>query len=444
MTNFAIIFRYSVMDIKNVKLCRAKNVCWNLKEKRLEMSVGLYPHSTLPKQSDPYFTTLSGMRDNLFVVWFPHSFSTISKDLKIAWVEDKALLMKRYLPVNTMHLLHDEVLPGLATILHHKNLREANEDRLIVTLDDVGETQNDELLEWLGQLWRLNNLQASLRLRHGFAFHEHLDYICFNESYVGMDSPSTSWYQYGFENPQGPIKSSERSIVGKNVRTAVEWIKDELMGVESKLTESHVKDLQEILLGSGATSVLEESRPIISIITRSLTRLILNENELRARLEGAFPRARVQFIQQETMSIEDLVWEISNSVVLLGMHGALLSLSVFLPPKAVLIELFPFGIPAENYTPYRTLANLPHMDLKYAAWTNPHEAEPFNVGHPERPYTEGGLKAFTESYKQGILATKTVPVHQCCYSPFWLYRIFQDTRVDSDEIIRLIKSKIKE
>ena len=79
------------------------------------------------------------------------------------------------------------------------------------------------------------------------------------------------------------------------------------------------------------------------------------------------------------------------------------------------------------------------MKIKYAAWVNRREDEPFNVGHPERTIHSGGLKGFPESYQNGIKTIKTVPLHTCCYSPYWLYRIFQDTIVNSEEVIQLIK-----
>ena len=121
------------------------------------------------------------------------------------------------------------------------------------------------------------------------------------------------------------------------------------------------------------------------------------------------------------------------------MHGALLALSAFLPPKSILIELFPYAIPPENYTPYKTLSSLPSMNLRYSWWVNPTEQEPFNIGGR---VTDGISKGLPESYRSGVKATKTVPKHKCCYSPFWIYRIFQDTFVDSEAIINLIKKSL--
>jgi hypothetical protein len=34
----------------------------------------------------------------------------------------------------------------------------------------------------------------------------------------------------------------------------------------------------------------------------------------------------------------------------------------------VVIEMFPFAVPSEHYTPYKTMSELPGMDLIYRAW----------------------------------------------------------------------------
>lgn len=43
-----------------------------------------------------------------------------------------------------------------------------------------------------------------------------------------------------------------------------------------------------------------------------------------------------------------------------------------------------------------------------------------------------------------VINTLTVPQHVCCSSPYWLYRIYQDTFVTSSEIIALIQESLIE
>ena len=43
-----------------------------------------------------------------------------------------------------------------------------------------------------------------------------------------------------------------------------------------------------------------------------------------------------------------------------------------------------------------------------------------------------------------IISTKTVPQHLCCYNPYWLYRIYQDTILHINEITALIQDGLEE
>jgi len=107
-----------------------------------------------------------------------------------------------------------------------------------------------------------------------------------------------------------------------------------------------------------------------------------------------------------------------------------------------LIELYPFAVPAENYTPYRTLTTLKGMQLVYKAWENAHEEN--TVVYPDRPRLQGGIRHLPEEDQQKILNTKTVPKHTCCEDPYWLFRIYQDTTVHLEEILKLTEEAINE
>jgi len=60
--------------------------------------------------------------------------------------------------------------------------------------------------------------------------------------------------------------------------------------------------------------------------------------------------------------------KLGTCAVTVGMHGSILILNMFLPRNALSVELYPYAVPPENYTPYRTMAHLPGMELKYVAW----------------------------------------------------------------------------
>ena len=56
----------------------------------------------------------------------------------------------------------------------------------------------------------------------------------------------------------------------------------------------------------------------------------------------------------------------------------------------------------------------------------------------------GGLGHLPADEIAKVLDTKTVPQHLCCKSPYWLYRIYQDTEVDIPEIIKLVDEALEE
>ena len=127
--------------------------------------------------------------------------------------------------------------------------------------------------------------------------------------------------------------------------------------------------------------------------------------------------------------------------VVIGVHGATLTMIMFVRPGTVVIELFPFAVPSENYTPYRTLSNLPGMDLTYRAWENTHEEN--TVGHPEAGLWQGGLKHLSPQERDRVMKNNRVQEHLCCSDPNCLYRLFQDTRVKFKELLTLVSEAIR-
>lgn len=70
-------------------------------------------------------------------------------------------------------------------------------------------------------------------------------------------------------------------------------------------------------------------------------RKISNEHELLGTISNLFPGHNVKGVQLDLLSVEEQVRMASSTDVLIGMHGAGLSHTLFLPKHAALIELFP-------------------------------------------------------------------------------------------------------
>jgi protein O-mannose beta-1,4-N-acetylglucosaminyltransferase len=169
----------------------------------------------------------------------------------------------------------------------------------------------------------------------------------------------------------------------------------------------------------------------ISIFSRRHDRLIVNEDDLAAFLRKRF-RLEVKFVRNEDLTFAQQVPILRKTILAIGMHGSLLVMGMFMPPGALLIEMYPFAVPAANYTPYNSMCKLPGMNLAYESWTNTHQEA--NTSFPDRIAHYGGIKHLPPDEQEKIINTHTVPEHLCCSNPYWLFRIFQDTRVNLQEI----------
>jgi hypothetical protein len=56
----------------------------------------------------------------------------------------------------------------------------------------------------------------------------------------------------------------------------------------------------------------------------------------------------------------------------------------------------------------------------------------------------GGIVGLPAEEQEKIKNTKSVPPHFCCSNPYWLYRIFQDTRVHITEVLGIIQDALDE
>jgi protein O-mannose beta-1,4-N-acetylglucosaminyltransferase len=56
----------------------------------------------------------------------------------------------------------------------------------------------------------------------------------------------------------------------------------------------------------------------------------------------------------------------------------------------------------------------------------------------------GGIAHLTEQEQQIIRSNTGIPKHTCCDNPYWLYRIYQDTLVNVDEIITLLHQALED
>ena len=335
-------------------------------------------------------------------------------------VNQSSLIFKRFNPDNVMHVLHDDLLPVYHTLLMHAG----------IAAEDAAAPFDLQLVMMEG--WPPGPYMDLYQLLTSFKplllgdLVEGGRPVCFQEAYVGV-SKATTWYQYGFHQPQGPIPGA--SVTALEVRQFTDFIKTRL-GVEGR---SESLDVTESPAKSDAGTIV--------LFTRKFNRLILNELELTLSLAQEL-QMKVVTISIENHSLEHIIATVSRAAILISMHGSLLSLAMFLPPGAIVIELFPYAVNPNHYTPYKTLAELRGMGILYKAWRNTDPAK--TVTHPDSPWDTGGIAHLAESEQERIAASSEVPLHLCCRDPEWLFRIYQDTAVDVRAVIGLIRGAIAE
>ena len=97
-----------------------------------------------------------------------------------------------------------------------------------------------------------------------------------------------------------------------------------------------------------------------------ITRKILNEQSLISLAKATFPQFLVQAVQLDTLSMLQQLWLVSNTSILIGMHGAGLTHTLFQPLGGTTIELF-----NEDWGENRHLESLAVWSkMHYLTWRN--------------------------------------------------------------------------
>ena len=342
------------------------------------------------------------------------------EDSLVNIVEKQTFMFSRFHMGNIMHTLHDDILGLYHTMKQHaaRNTTEGLPEYASFSLDHYIQFYDDYPRATYSHLFELLT-DHPLRYKSDL-LQDRQQLTCFEEIIVG-NSKKTTWYQYGFFEPQGPIK--DKQVDGNHVRQAADFIKYRLGLVDSQ------------------AQPVPPQKQFLSVFSRTKNRIVLNEDDLLKSLSRQYDLTGT-FVRMEDMDFKTQVKTMMNTKVAVGMHGSILIMGMFLNPGSVLIECYPYAVPSENYTPYRTMAGLPGMDIAYRAWENKYEDA--NIMYPDRGSYEGGLTELSKEERQKVLDTKTVPSHLCCTSPYWLFRIYQDTKINVPEVSSLIREALKD
>lgn len=418
------------------RICRLQNFCFHFDTSKFIHIAPEFILKNIHNSTDRRFADMSSVDDHNTYYWhwetepvLPMKHHIVDKFVKhdmhyqVLWVSEPVHLVKRFFPVNLMHMFHDDLLSWQDVHRHiNPDIKE------LWFIDDYGrQTANHEILSW--------TIKPGVKVEHLLEYKGPKRMVCFSDATVGT-SKRLVWYQYGYRDKEGPV---ENSMTRGDLSDAFDWFRQR---ANSSISSQYYKQRDHIF------KQIKNGKPItnphqlqITVFTRAKTRLLLNTAELVADLEKAFGLP-VKQVGLEFMTVEQVIAEMSKTVVAVGMHGALLITTGFMPPGSVLIEAYPYAVPPSQYTPYRTLCTLLHHRYRY--WSSPHAEPPWTVGHPERGKFEGGLQHLSEEERQRVMALRWVPEHKCCYDAAWMYRVLQDTMVDTDDIVRLIREAVSD
>lgn len=442
------------------RVCRFRNLYYSAENERFFIirTNSSILHNLPPSTMREKVLESGSVNNHPWTVWSFDEVSPLSpafRNVPLRYETELHILYKRFHPLNIMHNLHDDAI----VLFHHlKQVVGGGDEKLkmpfgifnhrIQFIDPYGYTESSRPFQYLSEkplrMW--DYLNADKNVVTGF-----------RDAVVGAEK-LTTWYQYGFTEPQGPIKREENAgteaggsvvpwngkpVNGLHIREFAEWfcrrldipLDDDEVGVIGDVP------LHDAATAAGAALVEFGKSDIIVILSRRKNRLILNEQELSAALKRVYS-LDVVFVRNEDHTFEEQIKLMRRARVVISMHGSILIMAMFCRRGTVIVEMYPYAVPAENYTPYKTMAQLPGMDLVYRSWTNTHPEN--SIPHDDWDELVGGINHLPKEQQDHIRNNHTVPTHLCCTDPFWLYRIYQDTRIDIDELLVLINDGFTE
>ncbi|TPX43706.1 hypothetical protein SeMB42_g04629 [Synchytrium endobioticum] len=442
VTDVTLAAKWSVLPSSSVwcrgssrveRICKFRNLCYNPKVDawfivKTDRSIQSNVPSSRYMEGLVELTTI--VNHSVFF-WTFDEVSPIHPSLtnvRVRYETDPHYMFARLHPRNIMHQLHDDVL-GMYFLLKEyvgggsvqKDTPFSLDGHRIMMLDNYGFTDTTRVLQYLSD--------KPLRFK-GYLTHEANVITCFRDATLGI-SKVANWYQYGFTEPQGRIQG--KNVTGLHLREVAEWyitrigaeleqgepgpeaVSEGVSQAPYVSQETQVKGLRpsrEAGVVDGLTADTpvvvkrNDSSNVIVVVSRTLNRLILNEQDLANALSREFGMETF-FLRMEDMTFEEQVKLLRRARIVLGMHGSAMIMAMFCRRGTIVVELFPYAIPAENYTPYKSMCELHGMDLIYRAWENHHEDA--SVAYPGRQASYGGIVHLPKEEQEKVALTRKAP-----------------------------------
>lgn len=335
--------------------------------------------------------------------------SDTNKFKRLVYHKLPTFILHRFKPDNIMHVIHDDLIPLYTTM-------EAISDGTVPFNQKFGLAFSDNYSTTALDEWYQNFSAAPL-----IRLMSTNETVCFSNAYIGLHR-TTVWFRYGFKQVQGPYYNNNfNSQVIRNFVNFNLEIRRETFHSDCKMNSKQIK---------------------IIVLSRSQTRRILNMEFLVKAIKKActkiYPNNKFDIVQIDISihSINFILCQIRQAKLIVGMHGAAMILSIFLPSLSGIVELFPFGINPENVSFLKSLLEQHQQyPLYYEPWINI-ERENSVAGMNTNPLL-GGISHLPQHEQNTIKGLTQVPAVKCCHDPTYLYYMYHDTFL-SDSIFEVI------
>lgn len=386
-------------DIDKHKLCTIQNLCF------------------LPKSENQFLffisneTIISGVqvKDDLKILSLTSVMNYNGFRLKLAVINEsnwedvimkneEVFLISRFKPDNIMHVIHDDLLPLYVTYskICEGDVYKCTSKYRLAFLDGANP---GPYYDWY----------TLLSDKEPMFLDKEEKMVCFEKVRVGLSKESV-WFQYGYRTVHGPIQP----VIEKPVlKSFTDFIFNRFK--ISRNTEMFYPDLG-------------------ILFSRKLNRKINNEDFVIQGIKNVYgtinPNKNLSIVNVDISSNDSktIISLLRKSSVLVGMHGSAMILSVFLPPGAVIIELFPFGLQPQYVSPTKAMCSIQGINYQYFSWVNTKENN--SITHEDFPPLLGGISYLPEEVQATVKTIKLVPPVRCCHNPVYLYRMYQDTIID--------------
>lgn len=394
------------------RLCRFRNICYDPHFQEFQFYVS--DESVISGVQRPELwknidmSTVLG--HNAFKMKVSILSPTIRNDLKTVHFQNSpTFIIHRFKSDNIMHVIHDDLIPLHFTIESIFDKTAILEKQISLAFSD--NNKQSVLDKWYSHYSGTDIIMLASRSEK----------ICFVNAYVGL-LRATLWFNYGFKQQQGPYINDNFSIRG-----LTNFVAFNLNAWQAKYVPAKFQYLKVVVL------VRSQSR-------RILNRDVLSKAIKRAHAE-IYPTYKLDIVEVD-FALNDtslIISHLKQAKLLVGMHGAGMILSLFLPPASAVVELFPFGINPDNVSFLKALLKQRHTyHFNYECWQNRNREN--SVPGPQTELLMGKISHLSQSTQDYIKHLSEVPAVHCCHDPAYLYYIYHDTYVDDNIYYSILKA----